>query len=227
MVIGYKIMSDSAYGTGTRWSYGQSPQHSPPHPVVGGCSPPSPCDAKVTVSVGRNDGPLMGTAVAGRVGSRVDMDPDTARQHNPGTLSCSCFAPCVSTHRKHKKRFSFSFFFLLGHQLLSARLADTLPHHLLARAVNFSIAPVRLLIQCVRLCCWAVLCARHVRPTLRVFSVSTASTRRTTARRETYTPESQSKNLRQDAQPSVRRGILLLLDSAAPSVTAHEFNRFF
>jgi hypothetical protein len=112
MVIGYKIMSDSAYGTGTRWSYGQSPQHSPPHPVVGGCSPPSPCDAKVTVSVGRNDGPLMGTAVAGRVGSRVDMDPDTARQHNPGTLSCSCFAPCVSTHKKHKKRFSFFFFYL-------------------------------------------------------------------------------------------------------------------
>lgn len=46
MVIGYKIMSDSAYGTGTRWSYGQSPQHSPPPPaVVGGCSLPMRCQS--------------------------------------------------------------------------------------------------------------------------------------------------------------------------------------
>lgn len=52
MVIGYKIMSDSAYGTGTRWSYGQSPQQSPPPSVVGGgwlLSPPSHADAKVSL----------------------------------------------------------------------------------------------------------------------------------------------------------------------------------
>lgn len=116
MVIGYKIMSDSAYGTGTRWSYGQSPQHSPPPPVVGGgVVPPSPCDAKVTVSVGRNDGPLMGTAVAGRVGSRVDMDPDTARQHNPGTLSPAPALLLVCLHIENiKSVFLFLSFFYLA-----------------------------------------------------------------------------------------------------------------
>lgn len=111
-------------------------------------------------------------------------------------LLAPSFAPCVSTHRKTSKAFFFLFLFSTWPStFLSARLADTLPHHLLARAVNFSIAPARLLIQCVPLCCcWAVLCARHVRPTRRVFSVSTASARRTTtARRNIYARESIEK----------------------------------
>lgn len=43
----------------------------------------------------RHDRPLMGTAVAGRVGSRVDMDPDTAPAQPRDSSLCVCVCASV------------------------------------------------------------------------------------------------------------------------------------
>lgn len=147
----------------------------------------------------------MGTAVAGRVGSRVDMDPDTARQHNPGTLSllllllAPSFAPCVSTHRKTSKAFFFLFLFSFFYLAInfsigaSSRHTPTPPTGARSQFLNRAGPALNSVCATLLLGC-AVLWARHVRPTRRVFSVSTASARRTTtARRNIYARESIEK----------------------------------
>jgi hypothetical protein len=134
----------------------------------------------------------------------------------------------VSTHKKHKKRFSFFFFLFstwpstsIG---ASTRHTPTPPTGARSQFLNRAGPALNsVYATCAGLCCARVMSARR-------FECSVSQQHRPGEQQqhdETYTPESQSKNLRQDAQPSVRRGILLLLDSAAPSVTAHEFNRFF